>query len=274
MFKTLRFFFLSLYAVVKDFFARQYTYHASTIAFSSFLVLNAAVIFLGTVIKYIPHKEAVLSRIYEIFPHSAETVVDLLIRSIEALSVKVQIFTVLLIFLFIGNFLRTVEMAFAYVADIKPRPLPFVHYILPFFFALLMVFYGFADLVIEILPSLLVKLHLAHPFVLKVLSFVRLGLNYLAFPLGLFFLYFFISPVRLSARITLAVSLLMLLMLNPLKEAFTWYTSHFLVKNLVITPFAGILIFLIWLYIMAIAILVGYRFILLLQEWEFLKGKP
>ncbi len=269
-FKTLA---LGLWAVIKDFFSRQYTYHASTIAFSSFLVLNTAVIFLGTVIKYIPHREFIIKKIYEIFPNVAEQVVSLLVKEIETLSVKAQIFTLILVVIFIGNFLRTVEIAFAYVVRVKPRPLPWIHYVLPFIFGFLMVFYGIADVVIKLIPQILIKFHVYHPFVIKILEAVKIILNYLAFPLGLFTIYFFISPIRLSFRITLAVSIVLMMLLNPLKEIFTWYITHFLLKNLVITPFAGILIFLIWLYIMAIFILLGYRLIVFLQEWEFLKGK-
>jgi len=273
MVKLLRFLFFGIYTIVEDFLSRQYTYHASTIAFSSFLVLNTAVIFLGTVLKYIPHKEVLIGKIYEIFPHSAEHIVDLLVQSIESLTVQAQILTFILVIIFIGNFLRTIELAFAFVGGVKPRKIPLIHYILPFIFAFLMVFYGFVDVIISVLPSLLIKFHISHPIILKILSTIKVIINYLAFPLGLMFIYYFISPIRLSFRITLAVSLILTLLLNPLKTGFTWYTSHFLVKNLVITPFAGILIFIIWLYIMALAMLIGYRLILFLQECEFIMGK-
>jgi YihY family inner membrane protein len=273
MLRFFKLFIIGIYTIIEDFLSRQYTYHASTIAFSSFLVLNTAVIFLGTILKYIPHKEIIIKKIYEIFPNNAEPVVDLLIQSLEKLTIQTQILTFILVSIFIGNFLRTIELAFAYISNSKPRKIPIINYILPFIFAFLMVFYGFIDVIVGFLPSILIKLHLAHPFILKILSTIKVIINYLAFPLGLMFIYYFISPIRLSFRITLAVSLILTLLLNPLKTGFTWYTSHFLVKNLVITPFAGILIFIIWLYIMALAMLIGYRLILFLQECEFVMGK-
>ena len=271
--KTLLLPFMILYRIVNDFFSKRYTYHASALAFSSFLVLNTIVIFLGTILKYIPNKQILIEKIYQIFPHVSEQVVRELINLIEKFSLKIQLFTVVLIVIFIGNFLRTLEIAFAYVVNVEPRKLPWIHYVLPFFFAILLSLYGSLDIAIKVLSQILEKLHLSHSLTLEILNLVKLGVNYLLFPVGLMSIYYFISPIRLNFRITFAISLLIVVVINPLKELFTWYATHFLSKNLVITPFAGILVFLIWLYVMSIVILIGYRVIVLLQEWEWLNRK-
>ncbi len=274
LFGLLIIFYRLIYGLLVDFFSKNYAYHASAITFSGFLVLNTAVIFLGTVLKYIPHKEEIIEKIYRLFPDISDSVVDYIIQSVENLTVQVQILTLLLVVFFIGNFLRTVEFAFAYISGGTPRKIPLVNYFLPFIFGFLMVLYGVLGLVLEVIPKLLAEFHLYHPLVDKVIGAVKFLVNYLALPLGLLVIYTSLSPVRLKPRIVLAVSLLLMLVLNPLKGLFTWYTTTFLVKNIVITPFAGILIFLVWLYVMVLTLLVGYRFILFLHTWEFLKVKP
>jgi membrane protein len=259
------------YAVINDFFGKKYTYHASAIAFSFFLVLNAIVIFLGTILKYVPNKRALIEKIYQIFPHASEQVVSELVALLEKLSFKVQLITLVLIVAFIGNFLRTLEIAFSYIADAPLRKIPWVHYVLPFLFAILLTLYGSVDIALKVAGQLLEKLHLMNRLTLEVLHAVKIGMDYLLFPVGLTSIYYFISPVRLNLRITLAVSLFVVLVVNPLKGLFTWYVTHFLTKNLVITPFAGILVFLVWLYLLSLIILIGYRIILLLQGWNWLK---
>jgi len=271
--RILTFPFRFFYAIAYDFFEKKYTYHASAIAFSFFLVLNTIVIFLGTILKYIPNKKALIEKIYQVFPHVSEQVVNELVSLIEKFSIKVQLFSIVLVIVFIGNFLRTLEIAFSYIADAPLKKIPWVHYVLPFFFAILLSLYGSIDIVIKVISQVLEKFHLSHPLTLELLHLFKLGLNYLLFPIGLMSIYYSISPVRLNFRITLAVSLIIVLVINPIKELFTWYVTHFLTKNLVITPFAGILVFLIWLYVMSLVILVGYRLILLLQSWSWLKTK-
>ncbi|NPB05429.1 MAG: YihY/virulence factor BrkB family protein [Aquificae bacterium] len=255
----------ALYALLADFFSKNYTYHASAITFSAFLVLNAVVVFLGTVLKYVPGKEEVVARIYELFPEASAKVVDFLVRSVENLTVQTQVLTLLLVVFFLGNFLRTVEYAFAFVSGGEPRKIPLVNYFLPFIFGLLLLLYGVVDFAIGLLPEVLKRFHLYHPLVEPVLETIRWAVNYLAFPLGLLVIYRTLSPVPLRPSTTLGVSLLLMLLLNPLKGLFTWYATNFLVKNLVITPFAGILMFLVWLYVLALALLLGYRLILLLD---------
>ena len=258
--------FKTAYAFLSDFFSKSYTYHASAITFSAFLVSNTAVIFLGTILKYIPQKERIISKIYELFPNISENIVNYLVQSVENLTIKVQLITLLLVVFFIGNFLRTIELAFAFVGETEPRKLPIVNYILPFLFGGLLVFYGSFDVILGLIPKVLSKFHIFHPLVLKVIHTVKVIVNYLAFPLGLSVIYYFLSPKKVKFRIALALSLALTLMLNPLKDLFTWYTTHFLIKNLVITPFAGVLIFLVWLYVMALFLLFGYRAILFLQQ--------
>jgi len=102
---------------------------------------------------------------------------------------------------------------------------------------------------------------------------LKLLIDYLIFPLGILVFYLLISPVRVTLRVTFAISFILTLLLNPLKGIFTWYSTHFLLKNLVLTPFAGILVFLIWIYTVSLFILLGYRMILLVQSGNK-KGKP
>ncbi len=255
------------YKVVADFFSKSYSYHASAITFSGFLVSNTAVIFLGTILKYIPQKQIIISKIYELFPNISENIVKYFVTSVENLTLKVQLITLFLIIFFIGNFLRNIELAFAFIAETKPRKIPLINYFLPFIFGVLLVFYGSIDVILGLIPKILEKFHIYHSFVLKVIATFKMVINYLAFPLGLTVIYYFLSPTKVKFRTSLAVSLGLALLLNPLKSLFTWYTTHYLIKNLVITPFAGILVFLVWFYIMAIFLLLGYRFILFLQRF-------
>ena len=259
-------FFYLIWKIVEDFFEKGYTYHASAVAFSAFLTLNTGVVFFGTVLKYIPDKEVVVKKLYQIFPHVSQEIVNLLVQSVENLSVKVQILTLILVVFFMGNFLRTLELAFSYIAKVKPRKIPLVNYLLPFLFGFLMVFYGFADLIFNIVLKTFSHFGFIYPLVLKILFTVRVVIDYLILPLALLSLYLFISPLKLNFRITLAISLLLTLFLNPLKAIFTWYISNFLLKNLVLTPFAGILVFLIWIYTISVFILFGYRVVLFLQS--------
>jgi len=259
--------FKTSYALVADFFSKSYTYHASAITFSAFLVSNTAVIFLGTILKYIPQRGDIISKIYELFPNISENIVKYFINSVENLTLKVQLITLFLVIFFIGNFLRTIELAFSFIAEVKPRKIPLINYFLPFLFGFLLVFYGSLDVILGVIPKILEKFHIYHPLVLNVIQTIKVVINYLAFPLGLTVVYYFLSPIRVKFRTSLAVSLLLTLMLNPLKDLFTWYTTHFLVKNLVITPFAGVLIFLVWLYVMTLFLLFGYRLILFLQRF-------
>jgi len=265
--KFIRLGFKVFYGLLSDIFSKNYTYHASAITFSAFLVSNTAVIFLGTVLKYIPKKEQIIQKIYELFPQISENIVQYFVQSVENLTVKVQLITLILVIFFIGNFLRTVEVAFAFVGGTNPRKLPIVNYILPFVFGFLLVFYGSLDVILNFIPKLLAKLHIYHPLVVKITELIKVATNYFAFPLGVAVIYYFLSPKRVRFRITLGVSLILTLLLNPLKGLFSWYATHFLVKNLVITPFAGILIFLVWLYVMALFLLFGYRLILLLHRF-------
>ena len=265
--KFLLIFLLLLWKIAKDFFEKGYTYHASAVAFSAFLTLNAGVVFLGTVLKYIPNKEKIVKKLYQIFPNISQDVVNFLVQSVENLSVNVQVFTLLLVVFFIGNFLRTLEVAFAHIAGTKPRTIPLMNYFLPFFFGFLMLFYGFTDVVLNIVSNFFSHYKFIYPLWVKVLIPVKLTLDYLAFPVGLLSVYIFISPVRLNFRITLGVSLfLTLLLLNPLKALFSWYATHFFLKNLILTPLAGVLIFLVWIYTISLVLLLGYRFILFLQR--------
>jgi membrane protein len=255
-----------IYKLGEDFFKKGYTYHASAIAFSSFLVLNTAIIFLGTIIKYIPHRELVISKIYEFFPNVSQSVVNLIVQSLENLSAKTQILTLVLVIFFIGNYLRTIEIGFAFVANTKPKTFPIMNYILPFLFGFLMLFYGIVDMTLDVLPKVLFNLHIYTPWILQFLATLKLVINYLAFPVGLFVIYYFLSPVNISWNTTFAVSLILFLTLNPLKDLFTWYVTHILEKNLILTPLASILIFLIWLYTISLFLLLGYRLILLLES--------
>ena len=270
--KLLLLIFYFFWKFLEDFFEKGYTYHASAVAFSAFLTLNAAVVFFGTVLKYIPDKEKIVEKIYQIFPNVSQDVVNLLIQSVENLSVQVQILTLVLVVFFMGNFLRTLEIAFAYIAKVKPRKIPWVNYLLPFLFGFLMVFYGFLDVILNILSKVFSHFGFIYPIVLKVIFTLKVVTDYLILPLALLSLYVFISPVKLNFRIVLAISLLLTLLLNPLKSIFTWYISHFLLKNLVLTPFAGILIFLIWIYTISVFILFGFRTIVFLQSGSWKKS--
>jgi membrane protein len=244
---------------------KNYSYHASAITFSSLLILNTLIIFLGTFLKYIPHKEKLINKIYEIFPNISKQIVDLLVKTLENISAPTQIFTIVLVFFFIANFLRTIEISFSYIAKVKPRPYPIVHFFLPFIFSILMVIYGLFDLGFDLLLGILTKYNLNIPVVLTFLDYIKKFLDFFVMPLGLFVLYYFLSPVKLNVKITLIISLLLFLILKPIKVFFTWYITTFLVKNLVITSLASLLIFLLWLYILFLMLLIGYRAILLLQ---------
>ncbi len=260
-----------LWGILKDFFQRGYTYHASAVAFSAFLTLNTAVVFLGTILKYVPNKSALESKIYEIFPNISREIVDTVVKSVENLTVETQILTLFLVVFFIGNFLRTLEIAFAHIAETKPRTIPWINYLFPIIFGFLILFYGFTDVIFGIFLKVFGHFSLIYPIVVKIFLKLKLLVDYLVFPLGLSVVYFLISPVRVTLRITFAVSFILTLLLNPLKGVFTWYSTHFLLKNLVLTPFAGILIFLIWIYTVSVFILLGYRTILLVQSGK--KGK-
>jgi len=262
-----------LWGILKDFFQGGYTYHASAVAFSSFLTLNAFVVFLGTILKYVPNKSALESKIYEIFPNISREIVDTVIKSVENLSVETQIVTLLLVIFFIGNFLRTMEIAFAHIAETKPRTIPWINYLFPIIFGFLLLFYGFIDVFFGIFLKVLGNFSLMYPFVVKLFLKLKLLIDYLIFPLGILVFYLLISPVRVTLRVTFAISFILTLLLNPLKGIFTWYSTHFLLKNLVLTPFAGILVFLIWIYTVSLFILLGYRMILLVQSGNK-KGKP
>ena len=251
-----------LWAIVKDFFSRGYSYHASAVAFSAFLTLNASVVFLGTILKYIPNRELLERKIFEIFPNISRDVVNTIMSSLERLSVETQIVTLLLVIFFIGNFLRTLEIAFAYVAQTKPRTIPWINYLFPILFGFLILFYGFCDILLGIALKFLGKLGIAHTLAVKLLLSLKLLVDYLIFPIGLWVVYLLISPVRLGVRVTFWVSFVLSLLINPLKEVFGWYATHFLLKNLVLTPFAGILVFLIWIYTLSLLLLLGYRVIL------------
>lgn len=258
-----------LWGIVSDFFEKGYGYHAAAVSFSAFLTLNASVIFLGTVLKYIPSKEWILKKLYEVFPNVSQNVVHLIFNSVENLSVRVQILTFLLVVFFIGNFLRNLEVAFSHIAGVKPRQIPWVNYILPFVFGFLMLFYGFTDMAIGVVLHLLENVKFVYPLAVKVFFTFKVALDYLAFPIGLFIVYWLLSPVRIKKRITLLVSFFVALSLNPLKSLFTWYATHFLLKNIILTPLAGILVFLIWVYTVSVFILMGYRFIVFLQDWFY-----
>jgi len=223
-------------------------------------------------LKYIPSKEAVIRKLYEVFPNISQQVVNTIIQSVENLSARVQILTLLLVVFFLGNFLRNLEVAFAHIAGAKPRTIPWVNYILPFIFGLLILFYGFTDVVIGVVLHLLEKFKFVYPFAVSFFLTVKVLLDYLAFPLGLFIIYWLLSPVKVKKRVTLLVSFVLAFSLNPLKFFFTWYATHFLLKNLILTPLAGILVFLIWIYTVSIFILVGYRSVLFLQT--VLYGPP
>ena len=264
-FKFLLLFLLIFWKLLKDFFEKGYTYHAGVVAFSAFLTLNAGVVFLGTILKYIPDKEKIIHKLYEVFPNISQDVVNLLTRSIENLSVKTQILTLLLVVVFIGNFLRTLEVAFSYIAGKKPRSIPWVNYLLPFLFGFLTVFYGFVDVISEMVLHAVERFGFIYPIAVKVFLYLKLVIDYLIFPLGLSIIYFFLSPIRVGFRIAFATSLVLSVFLNPLKVFFGWYSTHFLLKNLVLTPFAGILVFLIWIYTVSIFILLGYRAIVFLH---------
>lgn len=251
--------------IISDIFEKGYGYHAAALSYSAFLTLNAAVVFLGTILKYIPSKDLIIKKLYEVFPNVSQNVVDLIIKSVENLSVQTQIFTLLLVIFFIGNFLRTLEVAFSHIADAKPRPIPWINYILPFIFGFLMLIYGFIDVIFSTALHLLEKISFVYPLAVKFFLTFKVVLDYLAFPLGLFIIYWLLSPVKVKKRITLLVSFAIALFLSPLKGIFTWYTTHFLVKNIILTPFAGVLVFLIWIYTVSVFILLGYRFILFLQ---------
>jgi len=253
------------YRTVKDFMEKNYSYHASAITFSSILILNTLIIFLGTFLKYIPHKDRLIYKIYEIFPNISKQIVDLLVKTLENISTPTQIFTIALVIFFIANFLRTIEFAFSYIARVKPRPYPLVHFLLPFIFSILMLIYGLFDLGFDVFLSILTKYNLNKPVILTFLDYIKRFFDFFIMPLGLFVLYYFLSPVRLNIKITLAVSLFLFLILKPIKVLFTWYITTFLIKNLVITSLAGLLIFLLWLYILFLMLLVGYRAILLVQ---------
>ena len=258
-----------MWKVLTDFFEKGYGYHAAAVSFSAFLTLNASVVFLGTILKYIPSKELIIKKIYEIFPNVSQKLVHLIFNSVENLSVKVQILTFLLVIFFIGNFLRNLEVAFSHIAEAKPRPIPWVNYILPFIFGFLMLFYGFTDMGIGIILQKLEQSEFFYRVMVKFFFAFKLTLDYLAFPIGLFIIYWLLSPVKLKKRITLAVSFAITLLLNPLKALFTWYATHFLLKNIVLTPLAGILVFLIWIYTVSTFILFGYRLIVFLQDWFY-----
>lgn len=261
LFKTLKI----VWNIVGDIFEKGYGYHAAALSYSAFLTLNAVVIFLGTILKYIPSKDLIIKKIYEIFPNASQNIVQLIIHSVENLSIKTQIVTLLLVIFFIGNFLRTLEVAFSYIAKTKPRTIPWINYILPFIFGFLMLIYGFTDIVFSTILHLLEKFSYVYPFAVKVFLTFKTALDYLAFPVGLFIIYWLLSPVKVKKRVALLISFLVALMLSPLKGIFTWYVTHFLVKNIILTPFAGVLVFLIWIYTVSICILLGYRLILFLQ---------
>jgi uncharacterized BrkB/YihY/UPF0761 family membrane protein len=256
---------LIFWKLLKDFFQRGYTYHAGAVAFSAFLTLNAAVVFLGTILKYIPNKEKLIHKIYEIFPNISQDVVNLLIQSVENLSVKTQILTFLLVIFFIGNFLRTLELSFAFIANSKPRPLPVINYLLPFIFSFLAIFYGYLDMFLAAILHIFEKLGFIYPLAVKLFLYLKLFVDYLIYPFGLAIVYKLLSPVKVNFRFSFATSMVLSIFLNPLKALFGWYVSNFLIKNLVLTPFAGILVFLIWIYSVSVFILLGYRSILFLQ---------
>ena len=258
--------FAVLWRVLSDFFEKGYGYHAAALSYSAFMTLNAAVVFIGTILKYIPSKELIIKKLYEVFPNVSQEVVDLIVKSVENLSVQTQILTLLLVVFFIGNFLRTLEVAFSHIADTKPRPIPWVNYILPFLFGFLMLFYGFLDVIFGTILHLLENLSFVYPLAVKFFLTFKGILDYLAFPIGLFIIYWLLSPVGIRKRITLIVSFAVALLLSPLKGIFTWYATHFLVKNIILTPFAGVLILLIWIYTVSIFILLGYRAILFFQN--------
>ena len=263
---------LWLWRISEDFLERSYGYHAAALSFSFFLTLNSAVVFLGTILKYIPEKEVLLNKIYQLFPNLSKGVLDAIILSVENLSVQVQLLTLLLVLYFLGNFLRTLELAFAYIAAAKPRPLPIINYLLPLVFGLLMLLYGSLDIVIAVALKLLEHIRFVYPVAVKFFLTLKGVLDYLAFPLGLFIIYWSLSPVRVKKRLALLVAFTVGFLLNPLKELFSWYATHFLLKNLILTPLAGILIFLLWVYAVFYFLLIGYRLLLALQV--FLYGPP
>ena len=244
---------------------KNYSYHASAITFSSLLILNTLIIFLGTFLKYIPHKEKLISKIYEIFPNISKEIVDLLVKTLENISTPTQLFTLILIIFFIANFLRTIEFSFSYIAKVKARPYPLIHFFIPFIFSILMVIYGLFDLGFDLILGIINRFNLNVPVILLFLDYVKKILDFFVMPVGLFVLYYFLSPVKLNLKITFAVSLMLFLFLKPIKVFFTWYITTFLIKNLVITSLASLLIFLLWLYILFLMLLVGYRVILFLQ---------
>ncbi len=263
---------LWLWYLIEDFLERSYGYHAAALSFSFFLTLNSAVVFLGTILKYIPEKGAIINKIYQLFPNLSKEVLDAIVLSVENLSVQVQLLTLLLVIYFLGNFLRTLELAFAYVAGAKPRPLPVINYLLPLVFGLLMLLYGSLDIVIAVALKLLAHVKFVYPVAVKFFLTLKGVLDYLMFPLGLFIIYWSLSPVRVKKRLALFVAFLVGFLLSPLKELFSWYATHFLLKNLILTPLAGILIFLLWVYAVFYSLLIGYRFLLALQV--FLYGPP
>jgi len=259
------------FLIFKEIFSADIPYHASAITFSAFLSSNTFVLFLGSFLKYLPHKEIFIQKIYNLFPSEVYPLVDILVKSIEHLNVKLQIFSFFLVLFFLGNFLKTLEKAFSHLAAHPTRNLHWKHYLIPFFFVFFMLLYSllgmFIDVLIKFLQSYSFYLGIfIKGMVIEILILIKILLELLFFPLSLWFIHLSLSPVRLNFLRSFIIAFVIALILSPLKILFSWYIENFLIKNLVLTSLAGIFTFLIWLYLIFFLLLLGYRLALILRN--------
>ncbi|MDD3877394.1 MAG: YihY/virulence factor BrkB family protein [Bacteroidales bacterium] len=244
------------------------TQRASAISFNMFMALFPAVIFIFTLIAYVPIKDfhiILLNNISHIVPDNAYDMVHMTLEDIVSrqrgglLSIGF-----ILAFVFSTNGIMSLMAAFnsTYHA-IETRSLLW-QYIISFFLVIVLTLLVILSVSLIIFGTDMLKYLLNQLIVNSKLIFNLLYMaKWLLIILSLFLaisLIFFIAPAKKTRfRFISAGSTLSTILFVVTSVAFNYYINHFSQYNKLYGSIGTLLIIMFWIYINAIVILIGFE---------------
>jgi len=261
---------------------RSITQRASAISFSLFMALFPALIFLFTLIAYVPiahFQQVVLDNISNLVPDHTysmvrETIEDIVKRQRGGL-LSVGFFLALI---FSTNGIMSLISAFnnTYHA-IETRSLVW-QYIISFFLVIVLAFLVIISVSLIIFGSHFLKLIVMHlttnkEFIYNLLYVVRWLLIIMALFLVTSLLFYFAPAKKTRFRFISAGSTLSTILFALSSVGFNYYINHFSRYNKLYGSIGTLLIVMLWIYVNALVLLIGFELNASIKQAKLLSGK-
>ena len=267
---------------VKGLTERSITQRASAISFSMFMALFPTIIFMFTLIAYVPipnFQQVLLDNISNLVPDNTYDVVRLTLEDIvtrqrgELLSVGF-----FLAFIFSTNGIMSLMAAFnSTYHDIETRSLVW-QYIISFFLVIVLAFFVIISISMIIIGPRTLELIVQHITTnKKIIYYLLYSIKWLLVLISIFMLtslLFYIAPNKKTRfRFISPGSTLTTVLFVLSSVGFNYYINHFGKYNKLYGYIGTLLIVMVWIYVNAIVLLIGFELNASIKQAKLKAGK-